>query len=704
MPDEIVIERPGFRVRADPDGGRFFVELPGFSQEFRADIGVDALAVFDRTLQVTWAGSGRYENRERLTWDATSTLWRKRVHLDVHPGHAEFHAEVAGDGDIDAIRYFDTIPDRGFVPHFALTKHFNDKGQTDSREYSTGSPVAFAEVFCPEPNSYSRQYTRPYGYAQISVNADLDVHGGNFIANPGPLCFAIGTTPGGQWLSLGISARRGQHLFSEFEYLGGADFALRLNSWGARPVRGHMATPRVILTPAQSAPDAVGTYGAIVSSALGLAARQAPCSWWGRPIVCGWGHQSWQGDLFRIRSSPERPPDNAVYTLCTQATYRDFIDLLDGQGIPWGTLVIDARWFLAGGLKNIDIGRWPDLRGFIDALHGRGRKILLWWGPWDPEGIPGDDCVRYQPAQSPGRQNRPGRMAKFGTPQPGKKLAIDITLPRVRERIRDQVRQLLSPSGFNADGLKLDHVSAAPGVYGMSFPEGSARLFGLEAVRSCLELIYGAAKEAKPDALIIGQSPTPYLTDVQDMIRLGDIYSARADSVTAEMTFRADMTRQVDPTWLIDTDGWPLPSLRAMRDYIDAQPALGVPSLYYATHLDTTGEALTADDYARIRKAWGGRLPVGYPRARVRACTSIAPDLPSQIAVKATERVRRLAQHLCQSPEHPLPGRLIVLFTTTVVYCRSVKWCCMWLAREHGGDCGCARLRSSTGSGIWRNS
>ncbi|MGH3631970.1 MAG: hypothetical protein ACRDRL_31580, partial [Sciscionella sp.] len=224
--------------------------------------------------------------------------------------------------------------------------------------------------------------------------------------------------------------------------------------------------------------------------------------------------------------------------------------------------------------------------------------------PWDPEGVPAEQCVRYLPGDQPGRQNRPGRLAKFGAPAPGKKLAIDITLPQVRERIRDQVRLLLSPSGFNADGFKIDHVSAVPGIYGMAFPEGSGRLFGIEAVHSCLSLLYETAKDVKPDALMIGQSPNPYLAGVQDMLRLGDVYARHADSVAHEMTFRAQMARSVDPDWLIDTDGWPMPSLAALREYVDLQPSLGVPSLYYATHLDTTGEALTADDYARIRKAW----------------------------------------------------------------------------------------------------
>ena len=287
--------------------------------------------------------------------------------------------------------------------------------------------------------------------------------GGNFIANPGPLCFAVGGPPGRQWLGLGLAVPPGEHMFSEFEYLGGTDFALRLNSWGAREIRGELATPRVVLVPARDAHAAIGRYADIlVASGLATRPRRVAATWWERPIVCGWGHQSYQGDLFRIRSSPERPPDNAVYTLCTQATYRDIVERLDDRNISWGTLVIDARWFLAGGLKNVDTGRWPDLRGFVDAQHRQGRKVLLWWGPWDPDGVPEAECIRYQPEAGLTRENRPGRMAKFGTPQPGRKLAIDITLPQVRRRVREQVRLLLSSDGFDADGLKLDHVPRSP--------------------------------------------------------------------------------------------------------------------------------------------------------------------------------------------------------------------------------------------------
>jgi hypothetical protein len=47
-----------------------------------------------------------------------------------------------------------------------------------------------------------------------------------------------------------------------------------------------------------------------------------------------------------------------------------------------------------------------------------------------------------------------------------------------------------------------------------------------------------------------------------------------------------------------------MPSKAAWRAYTSLQPELGVPSLYYATHVDATGEALEAEDYRLIRESW----------------------------------------------------------------------------------------------------
>ena len=48
----------------------------------------------------------------------------------------------------------------------------------------------------------------------------------------------------------------------------------------------------------------------------------------------------------------------------------------------------------------------------------------------------------------------------------------------------------------------------------------------------------------------------------------------------------------------------PLPDRAAWRAYVRAQPELGVPSLYFASHVDLTGEPLEPEDYQLIKEAW----------------------------------------------------------------------------------------------------
>ncbi|MGW4961596.1 TIM-barrel domain-containing protein [Nonomuraea sp. NPDC004186] len=611
MRDPVEFLRSHWRITVDPELPGMEIGLDGFRQFLRLDVNADTLESFDRNVSASWHGVTDQGTHERLDWTAKSTLWSKRYHLDIHSGHLDFHAEIYGEGLIDRIRYFDVISDRDHRPFSTRTMHLIDYGRTPVRAYTTGSPISFRRVFSPEPNYYGRREFEPFEYAQISVAGDSEYCGGNLIANPGLLCFAVAADPSREWLAFGLAVRPGEHLFSDFEYLGGADFSFALTCWGALRVTGTYLTPHMVIVRGDTAELAVAAYVDVLrdSGLVPSPVREQP-EWWSRPIVSGWGHQCYQADLFRVRSGAERQPDNAAYMLCAQANYRDMLDRLDAHDLPWGTLVVDARWFLSGGLKDVDVGRWPDLPGFIEALHRRGKRVLIWWSPWDTEDIPAGDCVTYRPEVSLGLPNRPGRRAKtpkgnlpMNTLPAGTKLAVDITLPAVRERIRQQVRALLGPDGLGADGLKIDHMWATPGSYGMAFPEGSGRLFGLEAARAYLSLLYETAKDIRPDAILSGHSPNPYLADVQDMVRISP-WSRFPESVVSEARHSAAMARLADPGWLIDTNGHPMPSLTAFREYMSLQPELGVPSLLYATHLDTTGEAFTDDDYAMIRRAW----------------------------------------------------------------------------------------------------
>ena len=55
---------------------------------------------------------------------------------------------------------------------------------------------------------------------------------------------------------------------------------------------------------------------------------------------------------------------------------------------------------------------------------------------------------------------------------------------------------------------------------------------------------------------------------------------------------------------MIDTDNWPMTDRESWRKYLELQPRLGVPALYFATHLDNTREPLEEEDVQRLIKVW----------------------------------------------------------------------------------------------------
>jgi hypothetical protein len=134
-------------------------------------------------------------------------------------------------------------------------------------------------------------------------------------------------------------------------------------------------------------------------------------------------------------------------------------------------------------------------------------------------------------------------------------------------------------------------------------------LWGISLLHELLRVVYVAVKNAKREALVITQTPHPSFVDVTDMVRLNDML--RLDDpgplppVVGQMRHRAAIARAACPELLIDTDDWAVPNKREWRAYLDAKLELGVPSLYYATELDVSGEQLDDDDYAALRAAWG---------------------------------------------------------------------------------------------------
>lgn len=294
-------------------------------------------------------------------------------------------------------------------------------------------------------------------------------------------------------------------------------------------------------------------------------------------MFCGWGAQCHLSSLGQ----------GAAPALATQENYDGFLGALEAQGLVPATVVIDDKWQETYGLNEPDRAKWADLRGWIDDRHERGQHVLLWWKAWDAEGLPEELCIR-----------RPD----------GLPVAPDPSNPRLRALLREVMHELVGAGGLDADGLKVDFTARTPSGRALT-AHGPG--WGIGLLHELLSVVYAQVKQSKADALVITQTPHPSFADVTDMVRLNDMLrlddpgALPVSAVVPQMRYRALVAKAALPDVLIDTDDWCIPDKRTWRAYLECKGELGVQSLYYATHLDLTGEAFDDEDYAALRRAWG---------------------------------------------------------------------------------------------------
>ena len=429
------------------------------------------------------------------------------------------------------------------------------------------SGQAFKRGFNPEPYSDEQVYFDASGGSVIDLSGVPLPGKASWFFTPPPFCFAFESATG--WLSMGVEAQPGANRFSQYAYHGGRGFYLTLSYDGKTKVSGAYTTPAIAFEFAASEYAALDAHCESLRE-RGLAPTSASQAhdWWHEPIWCGWGAQCYL----------EKVEKRTASSFSRQDTYQQFLDALAARSVNPGIVVLDDKWQATYGENRADEEKWPDLRGFVHTQHALGRHVLLWIKAWSPEGLPAEECIANA----------------AGLP-----IALDPTNPALERRLRESVRAMLTADGYDADGFKLDfsaRIPSGPGVLLL----GEA--WGLELMRLYFNSIYDEMKQVKADALLLTHTPHSYLADVLDMIRLND--SNTGHDVVQAMTHRARVARSACPAALIDTDNWPMKDRATWRKYTRVQPSLGVPSLYYATHIDTTGEALTAQDYALIRETW----------------------------------------------------------------------------------------------------
>ena len=464
-----------------------------------------------------------------------------------------YHYELEGQGDLAEVHYFG-----GYY--------------SGSHRWSSGffwSGQRFSQVFNPEPN-IPETFHHP-----ASAGMKIDLMGvpvpakGDWFFTPPPFCFA-GQYPDG-WVALGVESVPGANQFTEYSYTGSLGaFYLTLSFEGHTAVDGHYTLPAIGFDFAADEYSAISAHVQALRSAELVPVPQCEStpSWWRSPIFCGWGAQCY------LASRDHRPAPGYA----RQDIYEGFLQALDDNDLKPGIIVLDDKWQATYGNNEVDEEKWPDLKGFVARQHGEGRRVLLWLKAWDPEGVPVEECVTHAGGQA---------------------VAVDPSNPAFEQRMRQSIRRMLSDEGYNADGFKLDFTARLPsGPNLRSF--GS--LWGLELMKRFLAILYSGAKAVKPDALVMTHTPHPYLADVVDMIRLNDINIGQ--DVNRAMRHRARIAELACPEAIIDTDNWPITDKSTWRAYLQIQPELGVPSLYFATHVDATQEPLEPEDYQLIRDVW----------------------------------------------------------------------------------------------------
>lgn len=496
---------------------------------------------------------------------ATSTLWaRREFRWRLYADHLEFDQSAWGKGKLGRCYFFsDGRPGRW------------DKGESDGAAWNT--TLMSDRYWTPSPNhanqwefSIAEPQVLGFGSGREGSEEDFRPAQMSAIFSPPPLMMAFHR--GGEWASIGIGTTPGQYRFPALEYSGSryAGAAWWVDYLGYQTLEnmpgGEFHSPVAAVHFAYSALDTLSYYTAWMQrSGFGTEPRFPDVPWHHLPVFCGWAEQT-------STAVPFGRPPNAE---STQKNYEAWVAELEKRKLPVGTIVIDDKWQKGYGSFDIDTQKWPDLKGFVATQHAKGRHVLLWVPVAHIDGLSDALCIHDSG---------------------GKCLAPNLGNPAYETFLRDRIRYLVETVGV--DGFKEDWVWA-PAMAGFPVPPDLA---GIEAVRRFQQILYSEAHRWRPDAMVETQTPNVAFLDSSDVLRLNDIWYATRD-VAGTMRERARIAH-ISGWPLVDTDNASSTTLETWWQYMQAQPSIGIPALYFVNRTETTLEEPPPSDWVALAGIW----------------------------------------------------------------------------------------------------
>jgi hypothetical protein len=489
---------------------------------------------------------------------AHSSLWQQRRFVwKFYPDHIEFQHFASGSATVERCYFFS---------NGVSGKYFNG----DTAGVQSNSTIYADKYFTPrvahsDQHYYTIAMPDRIGVAAADTDSEYERLNASTLFAPAPLARAF--RRGGRWVSVGIGTTPGAYNFNGFDYSGsryaGASFFVDEQN---REPGKDFASPVAALHFGYSEFEVLKDYVRwIDASGFGTEHRYPDVPWHHLPIFCGWAEQTLIAPGYIV----------GAHDHATQENYENWIRILEERGLPVGTIVIDDKWQKHYGTFDVDVSKWPDLPGFIARQHAKGRHVLLWVPAHQSEGLPRELTVQRK----------------------GLAIAGDVSNPAYEAFLRTQIKHLVKDVGV--DGFKEDWLD---GIWDYSDVAQHAPLFGIEFLRKFQFILYDETHKWKPDAMVETQTPNPLFRESSDVLRLNDIYYASRD-VTEMMRLRARIA------WIA---GWPLvdcdnaseTDLEEWWQYMEAQPTIGIPALYFVSRMESTGEVVPPEMWKRLASIW----------------------------------------------------------------------------------------------------